>query len=71
MRKRLFVVLVLAIALSASPTLFARDTGNISIGAQLGFLATGVVVDVDLGPVAVNAGVNYPLGWTYISILEA
>jgi hypothetical protein len=37
-------------------------TGNISIGAQLGFLATGVVVDVDLGPVCRECGVNYPLG---------
>jgi hypothetical protein len=39
------------------------------IGGQLGFIATGAVVDIPLGPMAVQAGINYPLGIRYIEFL--
>jgi len=56
-------VLILFLGISALP---ARDN-NIAVGFQAGFAATGVVVDVGLGPLYLNAGLNYPLGYSYIA----
>jgi len=70
MNKRFVLCILLVMILVFShAALFARGFGNIAIGAQAGFIATGIVVDIDLGPIALNAGVNYPLGWTYIAAL--
>lgn len=44
----------------------ARPNQGLAIGAQVGFLATGVIVDVPLGPIALNAGINYPMGFKYL-----
>ena len=55
--------MILVIAISP---LSARDN-NFALGFQAGFAATGVVVDVGLGPVYLNAGINYPLGYSYIA----
>lgn len=46
--------------------LSAREN-NLAVGFQAGFAASGVVLDVGLGPLYLNAGVNYPLGYTYIA----
>lgn len=67
MSPALFVSVILAVAVAAPAA--ARPTNGIAIGVQGGFLATGVVVDIPLGPIDVNAGVNYPVGWTYIAAL--
>ncbi len=58
----LLVLLVLAFALAP----LAARPSSVAVGAQLGFAATGVVVDVGLGSMYVQAGLNYPLGITYI-----
>ncbi len=56
---------ILILLVSIAP-LSAREK-NIAVGFQAGFAATGVVVDVGLGPLYLNAGINYPLGYTYIA----
>lgn len=68
MGKRVFVtfVLIIALVLAAAP-LAARPTNGIAIGAQVGFAATGVVIDIPLGGLYLNAGVNTPLLWTWIA----
>jgi hypothetical protein len=59
-------MLTLAVAI-----LPARDQ-KIAVGGQIGFAASGVVVDIGLGSLYLQAGVNYPLGVSYIaSALEA
>lgn len=68
--KRIVLVSILMFTLAVS-LLPARDQ-KIAVGAQIGFAATGVVVDVGLGSLYLQAGVNYPLGITYIgAALEA
>lgn len=67
-RKRVYVTFVLIIAmLIAATPLVARPTNGIAVGAQFGFAATGVVVDIPLGGLFLNAGVNTPLLWTWIA----
>lgn len=67
-RKRVFETFVLIMAvLLATAGLAARPTDGIAIGAQVGFAATGVVVDIPLGGLYLNAGLNTPLLWTYIA----
>ncbi len=64
-RERITITsIVLILLLSISP--LAARANNFAAGFQAGFAATGVVVDVGLGPLYVNAGINYPLGYTYI-----
>ena len=63
--KKLLIILI-ALLLISSTLLFARANDKLAIGGQLGFLASGAVVDVPLGPLAVQAGINYPLGIKYI-----
>jgi len=58
-------VFILLLLLIISP-LTARDN-NLAVGFQAGFAATGVVVDVGLGSLYLNAGLNYPLGYSYIA----
>jgi len=53
----LFLILLLGIS-----SLPARDN-NIAVGFQAGFATTGVVADIGLGPIYLNAGINYPLGY--------
>ncbi|MDY0304053.1 MAG: hypothetical protein RBQ65_05295 [Sphaerochaeta sp.] len=65
--KRTFAILVVLV-LSIFPAL-ARPS-SFAIGAQLGFLSTGVVVDGHLGPVALDIGANFPAGITYIDALS-
>jgi hypothetical protein len=48
--------------------LFSRANEDISVGLQVGFLASGVVVDVPFGPLALQAGLNYPLGFSFIQV---
>jgi len=60
------VALVLIMVLIGTTLLFARPTKGIAVGAQVGPLATGVVVDFPLGPVSFNFGVNTPLMINYI-----
>lgn len=59
-------ILLVALLLIFTTTIPARANGKIAIGGQFGFLATGVVVDIPLGPLALQAGLNYPLGIKYI-----
>jgi hypothetical protein len=68
--KRMLLVCVLMLTLAVA-ILPARDQ-KIAVGGQIGFASSGVVVDVGLGSLYLQAGVNYPLGITYIgSALEA
>ena len=57
------MVLILLIVLSSLP---AREK-SIAVGAQLGFTTSGVLIDVGLGELYVQAGIGYPLGLTYIA----
>ena len=66
---RKIFILVITIIMLVTP-LAARENNSIAIGVQGGFLATGVVVDIPLGPLSVNAGLNYPAGWLYIRTLS-
>ncbi len=65
-KERFSITIFILILLLGIPPLAARDN-NIAIGFQAGFATTGVVVDVGLGPLYLNAGINYPLGYTYIA----
>ncbi len=68
--KRMLLVSILMLTLVVS-ILPARDQ-KIAIGGQIGFAASGVVVDIGLGSLYLQAGVNYPLGVSYIaSALDA
>ncbi len=60
-----FPVLLLALVVSLG-TLSAREN-SVAIGVQLGFTTSGVVADVGLGDLYLQAGINYPLGITYIA----
>ncbi|MDD2297731.1 MAG: hypothetical protein PHX79_07955 [Sphaerochaetaceae bacterium] len=68
MKKIRTILLMMLLVLIISPVA-ARPHNGIALGAQIGFLTTGVVVDIPLGPIAINAGVNYPLGFKYIEWL--
>lgn len=57
---------VIFILVFGTAPLAARDK-NVAFGFQAGFAATGVVVDVGLGPLYLNAGINYPLGYSWIA----
>ncbi|WP_319756247.1 hypothetical protein [uncultured Sphaerochaeta sp.] len=63
MKRTTILLLVLIVSLG---TLSAREN-SVAVGAQLGFTTTGVLVDVGLGDLYLQAGVNYPLGMTYIA----
>jgi len=65
-KNRITITIVIMILLLAIAPLSARDN-KFALGFQAGFAATGVVLDVGLGPVYLNAGINYPLGYTYIA----
>lgn len=39
---------------------------SISLGAQLGFINTGIVADVNLGFLSISASANYALGFAWI-----
>ncbi|MGD9927935.1 MAG: hypothetical protein AB7S66_10340 [Sphaerochaeta sp.] len=58
-------ILLLALVVSPGP-LSAREN-SVAIGVQLGFTTSGVVADVGLGDLYLQAGINYPLGITYIA----
>jgi hypothetical protein len=60
------IALVLLILLFVAGSAFARPS-SVAVGAQLGFASSGAVVDIGLGSLYLNAGVNYPLGITYIA----
>jgi len=63
MKRTTILLLVLIVSLG---TLSAREN-SVAVGAQLGFTTTGVLVDVGLGDLYLQAGVNYPMGITYIA----
>nr|WP_321263097.1 hypothetical protein [uncultured Sphaerochaeta sp.] len=63
MKRTTILLLVLVLSLG---TLSAREN-SVAVGAQLGFTTTGVLVDVGLGDLYLQAGVNYPMGITYIA----
>lgn len=65
-KERVTVTIFILILLFGISPLVARDK-NLAVGFQAGFAATGVVVDVGLGPFYLNAGLNYPLGYSYIA----
>lgn len=70
MKKRfLWTIIAVCVVIFVAFPISARANTAPAIGAQLGFVATGVVVDLPLGPLAVNAGVNYPIGWSIIAAL--
>ncbi len=60
------VIISMLILICITGTLTARANDSIAIGGQLGFLASGVVVDAPLGNLDIQAGLNYPLGFKYI-----
>lgn len=62
--RRIFIVLLLIFL--SSTRIFARPTRGIAIGAQVGPLATGVVADFRLGPVALSLSLGTPLMINYI-----
>lgn len=62
--RRIFIVLLLIFL--SSTLIFARPTRGIAIGAQVGPLATGVVADFRLGPVALSLSLGTPLMINYI-----
>ncbi len=64
MKKILILSLVILICSTGFISAGAND--SLAIGGQLGFLASGVVVDVPLGTLDIQAGLNYPLGFKYI-----
>ena len=64
--KKIRTILVIFIFIFATTAVTARPNQGLAIGAQVGFLATGIVVDLPLGPVAINAGINYPMGFKYL-----
>jgi len=66
-----FTILLIALLLIFTTTITARANEKLAIGGQLGFLASGVVVDVPLGSLALQAGLNYPLGFRYINEFTA
>lgn len=66
--RKICVVVIIVLFAILSP-LSARANESMAIGVQGGFLATGVVIDIPLGPIVANAGVNYPVGWLYIKTL--
>ncbi len=61
--------IALVVAILVISPIAARANKSVAVGAQFGFLATGIVADIPLGPLALQAGVNYPLGWLYIQSL--
>ncbi|MDY0288122.1 MAG: hypothetical protein RBR15_04780 [Sphaerochaeta sp.] len=64
--RRISIVITVLILIVAVAPLSARQS-KFAMGVQAGFAATGVVVDVGLGPLYLNAGINYPLGYTYVA----
>jgi hypothetical protein len=50
-------------------TVSARES-TFALGLQAGFVATGVVADLQLGSLGLSAGLNYPIGYTYIASLS-
>ncbi len=68
-RRYQLATIVLVIAILAIAPISARMNSSLAVGAQFGFLATGIVADIPLGPLALQAGVNYPVGWLYIQSL--
>ena len=62
MKRIMLVVLILLLTVGS---LTARPS-SVAVGAQLGFAASGVVVDVGLGSLYLQAGIGYPLGIAYI-----
>lgn len=63
MKRTIFILLVSLLVLG---NLAARPS-SLAIGAQVGFINTGVVVDLGLGSTYLNAGIGYPLGITYLA----
>ncbi|MFA5569927.1 MAG: hypothetical protein ACOX0W_05535 [Sphaerochaetaceae bacterium] len=70
MVKRVVTIAIIALLLVVcSFSLSARPTKGIALGAQIGAMATGVLVDVPAGPLAISGGINYPLLVKYIEFL--
>lgn len=65
MDRRRYIAISILILLMGFAPLSAREK-TIAAGFQAGFAATGVVLDVGLGPLYLNTGINYPLGYTYV-----
>lgn len=66
-KERLYIPIFILILLLFGISPLAARQNNIAVGFQAGFAATGVVMDVGLGPLYLNAGLNYPLGYSYIA----
>ena len=58
MHKKLAAAVLVVLLIVVPCSLSAREGGNLSLGVQAGFLATGIVADVQLGPFSLNSGVN-------------
>ncbi len=69
MKRLAFLVFVVVMLMVLAMPLTARANDSLALGGQVGFIATGAVVDIPLGPMAVQAGINYPLGIRYIEFL--
>ena len=62
MKKTLACLLLVVSVFSLS----AREN-PLAMGFQVGLAATGAVLDVELGPLSLNAGFNYPVLYTYMA----
>ncbi len=67
MKRQSFTITVFIIILLLGLSPLSARENKLTVGFQAGFAATGVVVDVGVGPIYLNAGINYPLGYTYIA----
>ena len=61
-----FLIILIAVIILASTPLVSKANDTLAFGGQLGFLASGVVIDIPFGALDVQAGINYPLGFSFI-----
>lgn len=62
------IILSFLIMTGIANILAAKPAGTVSLGLQAGFLATGFIADLSFGPFDISAGLNIPLGWTYMAM---
>ncbi len=67
MKKEKITILIVSLVLILGIFPLTARENNMAFGFQTGFAATGVLFDIGLGPVYLNAGINYPLGYSYIA----
>ncbi|WP_320127595.1 hypothetical protein [uncultured Sphaerochaeta sp.] len=65
----LSLTILMLVAFLGMGNLTAREN-TLAAGVQVGFAATGVVIDIQKGSLGMSAGLNYPIGYTYIASLS-